>query len=88
MKEMTIADGFQCHVDETLLDDMELFEDIIALDKSDMTVLPTIITKLLGSEQKKALYEHLRGDNGRIAIAAVAAAVKDIFTNFSASEKK
>lgn len=87
MKEITIANEFACTVDETKLDDMELFEEIVKLDKGDVTGLPAIVSKLLGDEQKKALYENIRAKDGRVTITATVTAVKDIFSALDSGKK-
>lgn len=63
------ASGFKFKVDESVADDMELLEDIARAD-SDTTFFPKVLNKILGEEQKKALYDHLRDDSGRVPIKA------------------
>ena len=61
--------GFEFEIDETVADDMELLEDIAEADK-DTTHFPGVLTKILGEDQKKRLYDHLRNENGRVPIEA------------------
>ncbi len=69
--------GFECRVEEEALDDMELMEDLVAIDKGDLSVLPAMTLRLLGQEQKQRLYEHLR-IKGRVPITAVANEIGNI----------
>ena len=83
MAEGKTSTGFAYVVDEDVNDDMELLEGFIALDNGDMTSLPQCITSLLGAEQKKALYESIRDENGRVRVDAVEEAINEIMTAVS-----
>ena len=61
--------GFKFKIDETVADDMELLEDIAKADK-DTSHFPEVLTKILGEDQKKSLYDHLRDESGRVPIEA------------------
>lgn len=61
--------GFKFQIDETIADDIELLEDIARADK-DVSVFPSVLEKILGEKQKAALYDHLRGENGRVSTRA------------------
>ncbi len=69
------------------LNDMELFEDLCALDEGKAHFLPRVVRRFLGEEQKTALYEFLRGDDGRVTIAAVSAAILEIFEQVNSAKK-
>ena len=69
--------GFEFEIDENIADDMELIEDIAKADK-DVSVFPGVLTKILGEEQKSALYDHLRNENGRVSIKDTVAAFTEI----------
>lgn len=71
--------GFKFEVDETQLDDMEFLE-ALADTQEDVLAFPRVCTKLLGNEQKKRLYDHLRDEKGKVPIAAVNEAVTEIMT--------
>jgi hypothetical protein len=77
MKSVTTQSGFTAELDETAFNDMELFDALTGLDKGDMTALPTVVDKIVG-KNKKALYDHLRADNGTVPIGAVTAEIRDI----------
>lgn len=77
MKTVRTETGFECQLDESTMDDMELFDAICELDAGKMTALPTVVDGVLG-EHKKALYDHCRGENGRASVTRVLAEVVDI----------
>lgn len=71
--------GFSFTIDEEVRDDMELFECFIAMGKGDDSVVPDVISGLLGETQKKKLYEHCRNKKtGRVVATMVFDEVKDI----------
>lgn len=61
---MKTSSGFEYELNAGVANDIELLEDIAAWDKGDLMHVPSALSRLLGAEQKKALYEHLRGDDG------------------------
>lgn len=69
--------GFEFEVDETRFNDMEYIELVVEAQKSILS-LPAVVEKLLGAEQKKALYEHVRTDDGRVPIEAIDAEINEI----------
>lgn len=80
MAKGTTTSGFKFEVDDGINDDMELLENLIRMDKGDLSVLPDVMDTVLGG-QKAALYDHCRGDNGRVSAAAVMSEIKEIFEN-------
>lgn len=73
--------GFEFDVDESALDDAELLEDLVKIDRGDTYVIFDAIKKLLGEEGKERLYKHLRGTNGRVSLKAVLAEFTEIFNS-------
>lgn len=79
--------GFEYVVDANMGDDMELLELLTQLDGGDATVLPAVLTKILGEKQKKKLYEHCREKDGRVPFSAVSKEIADIFNANNALKK-
>ena len=77
------SSGFAFTVDEEIKDDMELLENLCALDKGDLTALPGIVENILGADQKKKLYDYCRGKSGGVSSAKVMAEIKGIFDAIS-----
>lgn len=77
--------GFEFVTDEAVFNDMEVVDAIADMQTGDesavMVATSVLITKLLGAEQKKALYNHLRNDEGRVPIDAVSNAIVEIMTS-------
>ena len=69
--------GFEFEIDEKMLDDMELMEAIVAADKNELMV-PALVEKLLGTEQKQKLYDHIRTKKGNVPIKKTSEIVIEI----------
>lgn len=77
VKEITTKSGLKLQVDENILDDMELFEAVVAMDDGDGTQLPKVVRKVCG-DQKQKVYDHCRTETGRVSISAVTGIVGEI----------
>ena len=66
---------------------MELLENLAAMAKGDLSVMPETLIMLLGEEQKKSLYDHCRGESGRVSSKRVMDELKDIFEKAKESDK-
>ena len=84
---ITTKTGFTATVPEDVLDDIELLEDLVKLDAKDLTVIPRVIAALVGDEGKAALYEHCRGENGRVKMTEVVEEVADIINGLKDGKK-
>lgn len=85
MKHVETASGFVIDIDETCLDDMELFDAIVDLQNGDATTIPLILRKILGTG-KAALYEHCRAEDGRVPTTVVTEEIKQIFEALNAKK--
>ena len=74
----TTRSGFSFEVEEDIANDMELFEALYDIDNGDATAVVPVCRRILG-DRKKALYDHLRGENGRVPVEAVITEIGDIF---------
>ena len=90
MREVTTKSGFACRVDEEALDDIELMEELVELDRDNargVLKVPTMLDRLIGEEQRKALYEHLRAENGRVKTSAVVTELFSIIQELDKGKK-
>ena len=78
--------GFAFEIEDEARDDMEMLENLTAISKGDLTVLPETLVMLLGEDQKKKLYDHCRGKSGRVSSKKVMEEVKNIFDAAGQSE--
>ena len=80
MVEGKLKSGYEYKIENHVLDNMELLDAIAEVDQNPM-VLSKVLKMLLGEEQRKKLYDHLRDPkNGNVPIVAVSDAVAEIFS--------
>ena len=72
------ATGFEFLLNENVLDNMELLELMVEVQNGNPAALIPALTMVLGAEQRKTLYDHLRTGDGRVPVAAAAAAFAEI----------
>lgn len=78
--------GFECTIDAAAMNDMELLDELVAMDRGEVTVIGSIIDRLLGRENKARLYDHVRVD-GRVPIDAISKEIAEIFKELSEGKK-
>lgn len=88
MAHIVTKTGFEIDMTPDVLDDMEVFELIVEVDKGDATKLPALLGLILTPEQKTALYEHCRTGAGKVPISAVVAEFAQIMEGMRDAEKK
>ena len=74
----TTSSGFVFELPDDVMNDMELFEDLRDMDRGDATAMVSVVQRLMG-DQKKALYDHLRTESGRVPIDKVTDEILEIF---------
>lgn len=80
--------GFETDINPAVLDDMLIIEDLAALDNGDLLKISGIMTKLLGAEGKKLLYEVLQTEDGRVPVSSISEALAEIISAIGDSGKK
>lgn len=76
--EGTTSTGFEFEYPKANLDNMELV-DLLAESEENPIVVGKIIEMLLGKELKKALYEHVREEDGRVPVEKTNSELLEIF---------
>lgn len=71
--------GFAWEIQEESLDDYELLEILHKIDTGDHGLVPEMVDKLLGTEQRDRLKEHLRDQDGRVTTTGMVSEVMQIF---------
>lgn len=83
----TTRTGFAFEVDENAFNDMEVV-DVLSNEEMHATYkMSFLVSRVLGAKQKKALYDHLRDDSGRVPVDAVEREMEDIFAAFGQQGK-
>lgn len=78
--------GFAYKIEDANLNNMELVDAIAEADGNPIAVSKVVLL-LLGAEQRRALYDHLRTENGTVPVGAVTNAITDIFQNSGGTVK-
>lgn len=71
--------GFECDVNEAVLDDIEVLDYLAAIEGGEVMKYPHLLSKLFAPEVKRALYDHVRTEDGRVPYATFSAEISDIF---------
>lgn len=74
----TTSKGFQFTINENTLDNMELVDALAELEDGNFLVVSKVLTLLIGKEQKKALYDLLRREDGTVPVKDVSDAITEI----------
>ena len=79
MKEVMLSCGCHLRLDENATDNMEFIDALAEMAEDDFTAVSKVLVMILGKEQRKKLYDHLRTPDGRVPIKAVSDCVLEIF---------
>lgn len=83
IKRVETRSGFVCDIDDIVINDMEVLDLVVEIEKGNVLKYPVLLSKLLGTDVKERLYNHCRID-GRVPYSAIDAEVTDIFTKIGA----
>ena len=75
-----LKSGFEFEIPEEARDNMELVDAIVESEANPLE-MSKVVKLLLGDEQRRRLYDHLRTEKGNVPVTAVADAVAEIFQN-------
>lgn len=78
--------GFTFEVNDNALNDYELLEALVKIDRGDYTYLTDVVNRLLG-ENKKKFMDHIRDESGAVPVKKVAEAVGEIFQALNKKQK-
>ena len=79
LKHVKTSTGFECDINESALDDIEILDYLAAIEGGDIMKYPRLLTKLFPEDVKAALYDHVRTEDGRVPYSAFDAEITDIF---------
>lgn len=69
--------GFEFSIDEAKLDNMEFIDALAEADENGLA-FSKVVRLMFDAEQRKALYDHLRTEDGRVPVEAMVNEVTDI----------
>lgn len=83
MLKGTTRSGFAFEIEDSRCNNMELLDALAGLDEGDGAQLSQVLRLLFTPQQKKQLYDHLRGPGGNVPLEKVAQELNDIFSSGS-----
>jgi hypothetical protein len=86
MKKIRLDSGLNLSISDGALDNMELLDDLVAVDEGNAFAISRIVRRVLDDENRKKLYDHLRVD-GVTPVSKVVEAMKEIFDKMGADGK-
>ena len=88
MIEGTTKTGFKFSVDPVSLEDFYLLEAFGRAQNGDVSAFSTLLSLMLGEDQKKALLRHCEDEKGRAAFSRVGDEIAEIYKTVTAESKK
>ena len=85
---MTLSNGFEVDIQPDVLDDMEIIEATAEVEAGNVAAVGRLVGMLIGAENKKRLYEHIRRQEGRVKATKVSECVAEIFRELGEAGKK
>lgn len=71
--------GFEFELDDDVLDDYEILDALVKIDRGETLLIVDIVDKILGVEQKEKLKKHIRAKSGRVSIKKMVSETMQIF---------
>lgn len=79
MKKVITESGFECEIDESVLDDMELVDDLAAMDDGNVISMSRIFSRIFPDKNvKKKAYDTIRVD-GKVKVEDAGKLLTEIF---------
>lgn len=78
-KKKKTSTGFAYSINENALNNFELLDLFAKVDENPL-LLPKVIKLLLGEENKKRLYDHVRLKDGTVPVDAISKELMEILT--------
>lgn len=81
MKKGKTSTGFKYQLEENIFDDYELLEVLRQIDKGESGKIVDMVDIMFSEEQKEALKNHVREENGKVPASKLIKEVMEIFHN-------
>ena len=75
---MRTSSGFEIDIDPSRFDNAELLDALSDMNAGDALAVSRVLTFILGKEDKKRLYDHLREEDGRVPLEKLNREIQDI----------
>ena len=78
MKNIVLENGLELDVNESALDNMELFDALAEMTEGNALALSNVVKLMLGNENRKKLYDYIRLEDGTVPIGQIDKCVTEI----------
>lgn len=86
MRTGVTASGFAWSLDDAVLNNMELVDALAEMQEENPLQISAVCRLVLGKAQRKALYDHLRTEDGRVPVVALSNALGELMESFRAGK--
>lgn len=83
----TTSTGFEFTADNEQINNAEFLEDYVAMMDGNTGAVFRIVERVLGKEQKKELYDHIRDERGNVPVEKLNVELGEIFSEFAKNPK-
>lgn len=85
----TTSDGFEYTLDEDTLNDMEIVDLAVEIQKNpeNLSAAMDFYERIIGTEQKQRLYDHLRTETGKVPVKQYFAACTEMIKELKGNGK-
>ena len=84
--KVTTDSGFECEINENVLDDIEILEMIEAIDDGRISMIRKVLGRILKDDAAR-LEEHVRTEDGRIPVTALLTEFQDFIAKIKDLKK-
>lgn len=78
MKHIVLENGFELDVNESALNNMELFDALAEMTEGNALALSNVVKLMLGNDNRKKLYDYIRKEDGTVPLEQVDKCVTEI----------
>lgn len=94
MATIKTSSGFEYTIDPEAMDDMEVFEDLMAMENPDnndavkIAATNRVFRHILGASQQKELNKFLKSKEGKVKISSYQREIKEVFQGLGELKKE
>lgn len=78
MKKIVLENGLELEVNESALNNMELFDALAEMTEGNALALSNVVKLMLGCDNRKKLYNFIRKEDGTVPLEQVDKCVTEI----------
>lgn len=87
MKKIVLENGLELDVNESALNNMELFDALAEMTEGDALALSRVVRLMLGNDNRKKLYDYIRKEDGTVPLEQVDKCITEILNHLGEQGK-